>query len=200
MKLSDYKFYINPDFLLPESLWLAVEPLLPEELPKPKGGRPRMPNRQAFFAMFYLLRTGRLWNALPRQIGASSTVHDCFQEWRRTGVFEKLWTSDLLQYHTEIGLDFEWQSLGGCITKAPLGGEATGRIPPIALKAAPNGIFLPKRLECPSGLLLSGRIATTRRRLRRSSRAYRSYRLLRAPSSRSISARTKATTIEACDL
>ena len=31
-------------------------------------------------AIFYVLRTGCQWNALPRSLGASSTVHDRFQE------------------------------------------------------------------------------------------------------------------------
>ena len=34
---------IDSNFLSSEHLWRAVEPLLPEEPPKPKGGRPRMP-------------------------------------------------------------------------------------------------------------------------------------------------------------
>jgi putative transposase len=156
MKLSDYEFNIDPDFLPPESLWLAVEPLLPEEPLNPKGGRPRMPNRQAFFAMFYLLRTGCQWNALPRQLGASSTVHDRFQEWRRAGVFEKLWTSGLLQYHTEIGLDFEWQSLDGCITKAPLGGEGTGPNPTDRGKSGTKRHLLTEAAGMPIGLMVTG--------------------------------------------
>jgi putative transposase len=40
------------------------------------GGRTRMDDRDAFAAMIYVLRTGIQWNALPRQMGASSTVHD----------------------------------------------------------------------------------------------------------------------------
>lgn len=32
-----------------------------------------MPDRQAFFAMFYVLRTGIQWKALPRCLGAPST-------------------------------------------------------------------------------------------------------------------------------
>jgi hypothetical protein len=34
-----------------------------------------------------------------------------------------------LEYNTKVGLDFEWQSLDGCLMKAPLGGEATGANP-----------------------------------------------------------------------
>ena len=42
-------------------------------------------------AILYVLRTGCQWNALPRSLGASSTVHDRFQEWRFAGVFKRMW-------------------------------------------------------------------------------------------------------------
>lgn len=156
MKFSDYEYNIDPDFLPLESLWLAVEPLLPEEPPKPKGGRPRMPDRQAFFAIFYLLRTGCQWNALPRSLGASSTVHDRFQEWQRAGVFEELWTTGLLQYNTEVGLDFEWQSLDGCITKAPLGGEGTGPNPTDRAKSGTKRHLLTEAAGLPTSVVVTG--------------------------------------------
>jgi hypothetical protein len=35
-------------------------------------------------AIFYVLRNGCQWNALT-SLGASSTVHDRFQEWRSAG-------------------------------------------------------------------------------------------------------------------
>jgi len=51
------------------------------------------------------LCTSCQWNALLRQLGACSTVHDRFQEWQKAGVFEQLWTTGLLEYNTDIGLD-----------------------------------------------------------------------------------------------
>lgn len=120
---------VDPAFLPPEAFWRAIEPLLPEEKPKPKGGRPRMPDKAAFHAIFYVLRTGCQWNALPRSLGAASTVHDRFQAWTDDGVFHRFWTSGLIEYDVRVGLHWTFQSLDGAITKAPLGGQETGPNP-----------------------------------------------------------------------
>jgi putative transposase len=68
-----------------DEFWEKVEPLIPPAPSHAKGGRSRMDDREAFAAMIYVLRTGIQWNALPREIGASSTVHDRYQEWERLG-------------------------------------------------------------------------------------------------------------------
>ncbi len=57
-----------------------------------------MDNRKAFSAIIYVLRTGIQWNALPREMGASSTVHDRYQQWERAGLFEELWRAGLAEY------------------------------------------------------------------------------------------------------
>ncbi len=82
-----------------------------------------MDDRKAMNAIFYVLRTGCQWNALPRSLGASSTVHDRFQEWRKAGVFEKIWREGLLEYDSKKGIEWEWQSMDTVMTKAPLGGK-----------------------------------------------------------------------------
>jgi putative transposase len=43
------------------------------------GGRPCLEDRRAFEAIVYVLRTGIQWNALPRELGASTTVYDRFR-------------------------------------------------------------------------------------------------------------------------
>lgn len=43
---------------VPDEFWEKVEPLVPEAPSRERGGRPRMPNRKAFEAMVYVLRTG----------------------------------------------------------------------------------------------------------------------------------------------
>jgi putative transposase len=73
--------------------------------------------------MFYLLRTGCQWKAIPRYFGAPSTIHDRFQEWCEAGVFQRIWEMGLVEYDIEKRLDWEWQVMDGAITKAPLGGK-----------------------------------------------------------------------------
>lgn len=85
-----------------------------------------MDDRQAMTAIFYVLRTGIQWNALPRSLGASSTVHDRFQYWEREGVFRRLWESGLQAYDEIKGIEWTWQAMDGAMTKAPLGGKRYG--------------------------------------------------------------------------
>ena len=51
--------------LLSDDLWAVVEPLLPSEPPKPKGGRPRVPDRAALTGILFVLRSGIPWEMLP---------------------------------------------------------------------------------------------------------------------------------------
>jgi putative transposase len=114
---------IDDGWRIPDELWERIEPLLPAKNPQPKGGRPWTPDRQVMDGIFYVLRTGCQWKALPRTIGAASTVHDRFQKWVKADVFRRLWEAGLLEYDTLKGIDWEWQAMDGAMTKAPLGGK-----------------------------------------------------------------------------
>jgi len=109
-----------------DALWAFVEPLLPVHVNKDAlgRGRPRAKDRDALNGILFVLRTGCQWNALNATgICSSSTAHRRFQEWRAAGVFLDLWTEGLEVYDELKGLDWEWQSMDGAMTKAPLGGE-----------------------------------------------------------------------------
>ena len=56
-----------------------------------------MDDRQAMSAIWRKLHTGCSWKALPRDLGAGSTVYDRFQEWRSAGVFDRLRLAGILQ-------------------------------------------------------------------------------------------------------
>ena len=112
-----------------DALWKRVEPLIPERVSHAKGGRPPEDDRKMFTAIVYVLRTGLQWNALPRERGASTTVYNRFRLWEKQGFFMRLWQNGLQEYDELVGLDWQWQSLDGVMTKAPLGGGATGPNP-----------------------------------------------------------------------
>jgi transposase len=75
--------------LVPDTLWEAIQPLLPEELPKPKGGRPRVPDRAALAGIVFVLRTGCPWRLLPRELGCGSgwTCWRRLRDWQEAGVW-----------------------------------------------------------------------------------------------------------------
>jgi transposase len=107
-------------------LWAVLQPLLPVHVNTHRfgGGRPRVPDRECADAIFYVLRTGCQWQALDQtELCAHSTAHDRFQEWVQAGVFLKLWQVGLEQFDDLRGIDWEWLSMDGAMTKAPLGGE-----------------------------------------------------------------------------
>jgi putative transposase len=110
---------------LSDEVWERAHPLLPAHKPRPKGGRPPRDDRQMLGAILYVLRTGLQWNALPSEIGASTTVYDRFRAWERDGVFARLWAAGLQEFDELVGIDWEWQSLDGVMTKAPFGRAAT---------------------------------------------------------------------------
>lgn len=112
-----------------DRLWEQIEPLIPPAPSHAKGGRPRMPDRAAIAAIIYVLRTGLQWNALPRELDASSTVHDRFQEWELAGFFQALWQAGLGAYDELMGIQWDWQAVDGAMTKAPFGRAATGKNP-----------------------------------------------------------------------
>lgn len=116
---------------MPDELWAKVKPLLPPGKPHPLGcHRPRVDDRKAMDAIFYRLRTGCQWKALDAMVICSgSCAHRRFQEWTQAGVFKRLWTQGLLDYDELKGIDWEWQSMDGAMTKAPLGQEQTGPNP-----------------------------------------------------------------------
>jgi transposase len=136
-----------------------MQPLLPRYQKSAKGGRSRANLRNVANGIFYVLRTGCQWNAIPREFGTGSTVHRYFQEWVATGVFRKLWKASLLEYDELKGIQWNWQSVDGAMTKSPLGGKKPVRTRLIAASWEPNGPCSPMAGAC---RWVSRRVAPTR--------------------------------------
>jgi transposase len=116
--------------LVTDELWAAVEPLLPEEPPKPKGGRPRIDDRAALSGILFVLKSGIPWEMLPQEMGCGSgmTCWRRLKEWQEAGVWEKLHQKllDRLGKADEIG--WERSSLDSASVPAPGGAKRPDRI------------------------------------------------------------------------
>ena len=77
-----------------DELWKQIEPLLPPKSPQLKRGCPYMDKREAMEAILHKLRTrGKLGD-----IEAESPLCVYLREWRRTGVFDRMWQVGILTY------------------------------------------------------------------------------------------------------
>lgn len=120
-----------------EEFWEAVKGYIPKRERDPKKvykcapgrGRKPIPPRKVLEGILYVLRTGCMWKALPKEYGAASSVHQYFQEWLAAGFFATIWAAGLMRYDELAGIDWEWQSLDGAMRKSPLGQEKVGPNP-----------------------------------------------------------------------
>jgi putative transposase len=147
---------INVFGRVPDELWAVFVLYLPPEPPVKRRARPVVPFRRVLGGIFYRLRTGCQWKAIPREFGSGSTCHLRFQEWQRLGVFEKVWAAQVRAYDQKRGIGWDWQILDSAIIPAPLGGEKTGKNPTDRAKLGCKRHLLVDRRGVPLALILSG--------------------------------------------
>jgi len=127
--------------LVPDRLWEEIQPLLPPQPPKPKGGRPRVPERACLTGIVYVLRTGMPWRLVPAELGCGSGV-TCWRrlrEWTEAGVWPRI-------HHNLLGvlgrggkLDASLVVMDSASVRAVFGGRTPARIPRTGRKPAANG-------------------------------------------------------------
>jgi transposase len=106
--------------------------------------------------ILYALRTGCQWNAIPNVYGSGKTVHRYFQRWVRAGVFKRMWRAGLAEYDEVKGIAWKWQAADGAMTKAPLGGEKTGKNPTDRAKSGVKRSLLVDESGVPLSIVVSG--------------------------------------------
>lgn len=124
-----YQSCIRKEFLLDKKMLNHAEEILMKLKIKSSFGRPPIDYIKGLNGIYYLLKTGIQWKALPRCFGSSSAVHRLLQKLRAVKFFEILWHKELQEYDLIHGLSLEIQA-GDCAhIKAPLGQEKTGKSP-----------------------------------------------------------------------
>ena len=84
----------NEEYQISDELWEKIKPLLP---PDPPGNtRSQMDKRNVMGAIFYVMSSGCEWKSIPHSIGIWEIVYEHFLEWRKTGVFDRMWQSGIL--------------------------------------------------------------------------------------------------------
>jgi len=120
--------------LVPDGLWAVVEPLLPPELPKTKGGRPRKPDRGCLAGIIFVLKSGILWEMLPQEMGFDSgmTCWRRLRDWQEAGVWEKLQQELLTRLREADQLHWSRASIDAARVPATKRAQRPGQIQRIA--------------------------------------------------------------------
>jgi len=120
------------DELVPDELWLLVEPLLPIPPRPPYGGRQRaIPDRNCFAAIVFMARTSTPWRLLPARelgCGSSATCWRRLTEWVSAGVFEALHLAVLDRLGQQGQLDWSRVSVDTMSVRARRGGTMWAQI------------------------------------------------------------------------
>ena len=116
--------------LVTDELWEIIEPLLQPEPPKPKGGRPRVPDRAALSGIIFVLKSGIPWEMLPREMGcgSGSTCWRRLREWQEAGVWEELHRVLLDRLGEADQIGWERASLDSASVPAKGGAKRPARI------------------------------------------------------------------------
>ena len=114
-----------------EPIWEQFCTLLPErEVEHPLGcHRPRIPDRVVFEKLVEVLVFGCAYERIADETCSATTLRDRRDEWIELGIMEKLRGMALDAYDRLIGLELSEVAVDGCTTKAPSGGEKSGRSP-----------------------------------------------------------------------
>lgn len=129
--------------LVRDKRWTIIEPLLPPEPPKPKGGRPRMPNRAVLTGIIFVLKRGIPWEMLPPEMGCGSGV-TCWRrlrDWQAAGVWERLHQVLLDRLGEADRIDWSRASLDRASLPAKRGAKRPGRIRRIGANRARSAIW-----------------------------------------------------------
>jgi transposase len=74
---------------LPDASRKLIQPLLPPLARRPKGGRPRLPDRACLTGILFVLRSGMPWEMLPQELGCGSgmTCWRRLRDWQEAGIW-----------------------------------------------------------------------------------------------------------------
>ena len=144
--------------MVSDEWWAVIEPLLPKEAPRPKGGRKRIERRAVLEGILYVLRTGIPWQLLPQELGWGSgmTCWRRLRDWQQAGVWAKLHHHLLNQLGQAGKIDWSRAAVDSSSVAAPLGGAETGPNPTDRGKSGTKHHIVVDRQGIPLAVVQSG--------------------------------------------
>src|SRR4051794_28226393 len=117
--------------LLTDELWAIAEPLLPERVPGPEGGRPSVGDREALTGILFVLKTGIPWEDLPCEMGCGSgmTCWRRLRDWQQDGTWDTIHRVLLGHLRGADKIDWSRALVDSGFVHAAYGGEKTGPSP-----------------------------------------------------------------------
>ncbi len=117
--------------LVSDEFWELVQPLLPPQPPKPKGGRPRIPDRQVLSGILFVLKTGIGWEDLPKEMdcGSGMTCWRHLRDWHQSGVWERIHLVCLERLQAAERIDWTRAVLDSASVRAVFGGRKQAPTP-----------------------------------------------------------------------
>jgi transposase len=129
--------------IVSDELWAVIEPLLPPHKPRPKGGRPPIPDRAALTGILFVLMTGTPWEMLPPEMGCGSgmTCWRRLRDWQKAGVWDRLHQVFLDRLGQADRIDWSRAAMDASTVPSPGGAKKPGRIQRIEANRARSAIL-----------------------------------------------------------
>jgi len=145
-------------YRMPTKLWRYLKKHLPKSSKKKGPGRPRVSDRNVMDGIWHVLWTGCQWKSIEKEwFGVSSSVlHERFQTWRASGLFELLFKKMVKYYARECKIGWKWQSVDSMMSASPLGGSQTGKNPTDRSKLGSKVHLLVDERGAPLAIYITG--------------------------------------------
>src|SRR3954451_13616470 len=116
---------VYPSSSITDAQWRVLEPLLPPPgNTRGKGGRNEKHDRRRILdAVFYLVRGGIAWRALPKEFPPYQTVYGFFRRWAKAGLWQQL--HDMLRALVRVHAGRDPQPTAAVIDSASVRGADT---------------------------------------------------------------------------
>jgi transposase len=130
---------------------------LPDEAPKPQGGRPRIDDRSVLAGIIFDLKSGIPWNMLPKEMGcgSGSTCWRRLRDWQEAGMWEELQRVLLNRLGEADRIDWDRVSPDSASVPAKRGRQRTGPNPTDRGKAGSKRHVVADQRGIPLAVVLS---------------------------------------------